>query len=98
MVRDVLANLTGPFTDQTVNLVMAHLTCTGGRLGGGEREAQSIMEYRVPAAIFPIDAHYVALGPPAPPPVAAGGRAGALLRVRRWPSTSASRTTPTWSA
>ncbi len=62
MIRDVLANLTGPFSDQTVNLAMAHLTVLGGRLGGGEREAQSIMEYSVPAAIFPIDAHYVALG------------------------------------
>jgi len=61
-VRDVLANLTAPFGDQTVNLVMAHLTCIGGALGGGEREAQSIMEYSVPAAIFPIDTHYVALG------------------------------------
>lgn len=61
-VRDVLANLTAPFGDQSVNLVMAHLTCIGGALGGGEREAQSIMEYSVPAAIFPIDAHYVALG------------------------------------
>ena len=62
MIRDVLANLTAGFTDQTVNLAMAHLTVLGGRLGGGEREAQSIMEYSVPAAIFPIDAPYVALG------------------------------------
>ena len=62
MIRDVLTNLTGPFSDQTVNLAMAHLTVLGGRLGGGEREAQSIIEYSVPAAIFPIDAHYVALG------------------------------------
>lgn len=61
-VRDVLTNLTAPFGDQSVNLVMAHLTCIGGAMGGGEREAQSIMEYSVPAAIFPIDAHYVALG------------------------------------
>ena len=30
MIRDILANLTAPFSDQTVNLVMAHLTCTGG--------------------------------------------------------------------
>jgi len=62
LVRDVLGNLTAEFTDQTVNLAMAHLTCIGGSMGGGEREAQSIMEYSVPAAIFPIDAHYVALG------------------------------------
>lgn len=75
-VRDVLDNLTSPFSDQTVNLVMAHLTCIGGTFGGGEREAQSIMEYSVPAAIFPIDTHYVALGHlhrrqrlPAAPPV-----------------------------
>ncbi|HEU5484162.1 MAG TPA: exonuclease subunit SbcD, partial [Microlunatus sp.] len=61
LVRDVLGNLTAEFTDQTVNLAMAHLTCIGGSMGGGEREAQSIMEYSVPAAIFPIDAHYVAL-------------------------------------
>jgi exonuclease SbcD len=34
----------------------------GGRFGGGERSAQSIFEYSVPAAIFPVAAHYVALG------------------------------------
>jgi DNA repair protein SbcD/Mre11 len=62
MIRDLLGNLTAPFSDQTVNLIMAHLTCTGGLLGGGERAAQSIMEYHVPAAIFPVEAHYVALG------------------------------------
>ncbi|MEU9456753.1 exonuclease SbcCD subunit D [Streptomyces sp. NPDC048277] len=62
LVRDVLANLTGAFTPDAVNIIMAHLTCTGGTFGGGERPAQSIMEYHVPAAIFPVDAHYVALG------------------------------------
>jgi len=34
----------------------------GGTFGGGERAAQSIFEYSVPAAVFPPDAHYVALG------------------------------------
>lgn len=62
MVRDILGNLTTGFTEGGVNLVMAHLTCTGGTFGGGERAAQSIMEYHVPAAIFPVEAHYVALG------------------------------------
>lgn len=62
MVRDVLANLTAGFSGDTVNLVMAHLTCTGGALGGGERAAQSIFEYHVPASVFPVEAHYVALG------------------------------------
>ncbi len=76
MVREILGNLTDPFSDQTVNLIMAHLTCTGGVFGGGERAAQSIMEYHVPAAIFPVNTHYVALGHlhrrqriPAPAPV-----------------------------
>ena len=36
--------------------------CAGGRLGGGERDAQLIDEYAVPAAAFPAAANYVALG------------------------------------
>jgi len=62
MVRDVLANLTASFANSTVNLIMAHLTCTGGTFGGGERPAQSIFEYHVPASVFPVNTHYVALG------------------------------------
>ncbi len=62
MVREILANLTERFTPDTVNVIMAHLTVTGGALGGGERAAQSIFEYHVPAAAFPPTAHYVALG------------------------------------
>ena len=76
MIRQILVNLTADFSDQTVNLVMAHLTCTGGVLDGTERQAQSILEYHVPAGIFPIASHYVALGHlhrrqriPAPAPV-----------------------------
>jgi exonuclease SbcD len=61
-VRDVLAELTEGFSDDAVNLVMAHLTVTGGAFGGGERAAQSIFEYHVPATAFPAHAHYVALG------------------------------------
>ena len=63
-----------------VNLVMAHLTVTGGTFGGGERAAQSIFEYNVPASVFPAEAHYVALGHlhrrqtlPAPCPVVYSG-------------------------
>jgi exonuclease SbcD len=62
MVRQVVAALTGGFGDGTVNLLMSHLTCIGGIFGGGERSAQSIFEYSVPASIFPVSAHYVALG------------------------------------
>jgi exonuclease SbcD len=61
-VRDIVGALTGGFRTDAVNLVMAHLTVLGGTFGGGERAAQSIFEYSVPAAVFPQDAHYVALG------------------------------------
>ena len=61
-IRQVLASLTAGFGDGTVNLVMAHLTCVGGSFGGGERPAQSIFEYSVPASVFPVSSHYVALG------------------------------------
>jgi DNA repair protein SbcD/Mre11 len=62
MVRQVVSSLTGGFSGDTVNLVMSHVTCIGGIFGGGERPAQSIFEYSVPATIFPVSAHYVALG------------------------------------
>ena len=75
-VRQVIASLTGGFGGDTVNLVMSHITCVGGTFGGGERAAQSIFEYSVPASVFPVSAHYVALGHlhrrqalPAPAPV-----------------------------
>lgn len=80
MVREVLANLAEAFTPDAVNVVMAHLTVTGGAMGGGERAAQSIFEYHVPASAFPADTHYVALGHlhrrqtlPAPCPVVYSG-------------------------
>jgi DNA repair protein SbcD/Mre11 len=62
MVRGVISALTAGFGADTVNLLMAHLTCVNGKFGGGERKAQSIFEYSVPAAIFPVSTHYVALG------------------------------------
>ncbi len=62
MTRQIVAALTAGFGPGTVNLLMSHLTCIGGLFGGGERTAQSIFEYAVPASIFPVSAHYVALG------------------------------------
>ena len=62
MTRQIVASLTSGFSDSTVNLLMSHLTCVGGVFGGGERAAQSIFEYSVPATIFPVSTHYVALG------------------------------------
>ena len=97
-VRNIVDHLHGGYDPDGVNLLIAHLTCTGGAIGGGERMAQSIFEYHVPAAIFPVDTHYVALGHlhrrqhlPADAP-------GALLRVSARRSTSASRRTPRGAA
>jgi exonuclease SbcD len=61
-LREIVGSLTAGFRTDAVNLVMAHLTVLNGTFGGGERLAQSIFEYAVPATIFPADAHYVALG------------------------------------
>jgi len=54
--------LTSSFTGDAVNLVTAHLTVVGGTLGGGERDAHTIEAYAVPSTVFPVSAHYVALG------------------------------------
>jgi DNA repair protein SbcD/Mre11 len=62
MIRRILASLSGGFRPDAVNVVLAHLTVTGGVWGGGEREVQSIFDYVVDPAAFPADAHYVALG------------------------------------
>ena len=61
-IRRLVDALTSEFSGDTVNLAMSHMTCIGGLFGGGERTAQSIFEYSVPASIFPVSAHYVALG------------------------------------
>jgi exonuclease SbcD len=50
------------FTADAVNVVLMHATVTGARFGGGEREAQSVFDYHVPASAFPTTASYVALG------------------------------------
>ena len=57
-----LARLAERFGSDTVNVVAAHLTVTGGRLGGGERAAHTVFDYEVPAGAFPSSAQYVALG------------------------------------
>jgi exonuclease SbcD len=62
LVARLLARLCADFNADAVNLVTAHLTVVGGRIGGGEREAHTIEAYAVPATVFPPGAHYVALG------------------------------------
>jgi exonuclease SbcD len=54
--------LTAGFRSDTVNLIAAHGTLPGGRLGGGEREAQTIFSYYFESSAFPASAHYAALG------------------------------------
>jgi DNA repair protein SbcD/Mre11 len=54
--------LCGGFSASDINIVAAHCMVQGGKLGGGEREAQLIDDYMVPAGAFPSSASYVALG------------------------------------
>lgn len=61
-VGRLVATLSGSSEPDVVNLITAHLTVVGATMGGGEREAHSILGYAVPATVFPTHAHYVALG------------------------------------
>ncbi|HVW32316.1 MAG TPA: exonuclease SbcCD subunit D [Acidimicrobiia bacterium] len=60
--RLLLDGLCSGFAADTVNIVVAHAMVRGGRLGGGERDAQTIEDYYVDPTAFPASAHYVALG------------------------------------
>jgi exonuclease SbcD len=62
-VGRLIGKLTESFGEgDAVNLVTAHLTVVGATMGGGEREAHSVLGYAVPSSVFPSSAHYVALG------------------------------------
>jgi DNA repair protein SbcD/Mre11 len=61
-VAEMMRLLTAGFTADAVNVVMAHATLLGGRRGGGEREVQTSLDYELSASMFPVTAHYVALG------------------------------------
>lgn len=61
-MRRIIARLTESFADDAVNIVAAHLTIGAAQHGGGERTAHTILDYCVPATVFPASAHYVALG------------------------------------
>jgi exonuclease SbcD len=58
----IIERVSEPFSTDTVNLLLAHVTIAGGSLGGGERTAQTIFDYWIDPTAFPADAHYVALG------------------------------------
>ncbi len=70
----LVARLTAGFRSDAVNIVVAHATLVDGRLGGGERAAQTIFSYAVDAQVFPTSAAYVALGHLHRQQVAPGGR------------------------
>ncbi|MDR7273569.1 exonuclease SbcCD subunit D [Catenuloplanes atrovinosus] len=59
----LIAKLTEDFADRSaVNVLTGHLTVVGAKMGGGERDAHTVLGYAVPASVFPSTAHYVALG------------------------------------
>jgi DNA repair protein SbcD/Mre11 len=62
-LRRIVAALTADFGGGAVNLVVAHGMVRGGKVGGGERDAQTSHEdYWLDASAFPASAGYVALG------------------------------------
>lgn len=61
-VGQIVRALCGAFSPGSVNVLVGHLHALGGLAGGGERSAHTVMEYAVPATVFPPQLHYVALG------------------------------------
>jgi exonuclease SbcD len=61
-MRLIIAALCEGFERDAVNLLAAHCFVFGGKLGGGEREAQTIFDYSIEAQHLPTNASYVALG------------------------------------
>ena len=61
-VSRIVQSLTEGFIPEAVNVITAHATLLGGRRGGGERQVQTSLDYELPASMFPVTAHYVALG------------------------------------
>ncbi len=61
-MRLLIDALSRSFRPDAVNLLAAHCFVPGGRLGGGERDAQIANEYGVEAVHFPTGANYIALG------------------------------------
>jgi DNA repair protein SbcD/Mre11 len=61
-VHHLIGALSSTFAADAVNVVAAHAFVRGGRLGGGERDAQTINDYSISSQAFPAGASYVALG------------------------------------
>jgi exonuclease SbcD len=58
----VVGALEESFSEDAVNIVALHGFVRGARLGGGERDAQTIEDYWIDASAFGTRPHYVALG------------------------------------
>lgn len=62
-MQQIVGALTAGFQpDRSVTVLAGHAMVHGGRRGGGERDAQTVIEYELDPGIFPASAHYVALG------------------------------------
>jgi DNA repair protein SbcD/Mre11 len=61
-MRLLIEALCTGFAGDAVNLLAAHCFVRGGKLGGGERDAQTIFDYGVEAVHLPATANYIALG------------------------------------
>ncbi len=61
-IDSLLGALTAGFRSDTVNLAATHGTLPEGKLGGGEREAQSVASYYFAPSAFPASTQYAALG------------------------------------
>lgn len=61
-MEQVIDAVTSKLSSDAVRVLLTHLTITNAELGGGERQAQTIFDYWIPATLFPKDLHYVALG------------------------------------
>lgn len=61
-MEQVIDAVTSKLSPDAVRVLLTHLTITNAELGGGERQAQTIFDYWIPATLFPKDLHYVALG------------------------------------
>jgi exonuclease SbcD len=60
-MQALLRAMSADFGPHTVNIVVSHCMARGGKLGGGERDAQTVEPYWVSGTAFP-SAHYIALG------------------------------------
>ena len=61
-MRLLIDALCGGFERDAINLLAAHCFVRGGKLGGGERDAQTVFDYGIEAPHLPATANYIALG------------------------------------